>query len=226
MKILIVEDQEKMAKMIRTGLKKEGYAADYLTDGKTAQRRIELNYEDYDVIVLDLDLPSKGGLEICKDVRKLNISTPILVLTGNKDLESKVSLFDAGADDYLVKPFEFKELFSRIRAITRRPKKTLSMELKVSDIVLNPATQKVSRAGREIKLTLKEFRILEYFMRNPGIAVSREDLVRNVYDFDYDSFSNVLDVFINRLRKKIDNNRARKLIETVHGVGYRLNAHT
>ena len=226
MRILIVEDEEALAKIIKDNLETEGYAVDHLSDGQKAFGRIQSTHNEYDLIMLDLMLPNKGGLQICQEMRKMNIDTPVLILTVNDDLESKVSLFDAGADDYLVKPFEFKELFSRIRAITRRPKKTLSMELKVSDIVLNPATQKVSRAGREIKLTLKEFRILEYFMRNPGIAVSREDLVRNVYDFDYDSFSNVLDVFINRLRKKIDNNRARKLIETVHGVGYRLNAHT
>ena len=226
MRILIVEDEEALAKIIKDNLETEGYAVDHLSDGQKALGRIQSTSQEYDLIMLDLMLPNKGGLEICQEMRKMNIDTPVLILTVNDDLESKVSLFDAGADDYLVKPFEFEELFSRIGAITRRPKKTLSMELKVSDIVLNPATQKVSRAGREIKLTLKEFRILEYFMRNPGIAVSREDLVRNVYDFDYDSFSNVLDVFINRLRKKIDNNRARKLIETVHGVGYRLNAHT
>ena len=202
MRILIVEDEEALAKIIKDSLETEGYAVDHLSDGQKALGRIQSTSQEYDLIMLDLMLPNKGGLEICQEMRKMNIDTPVLVLTVNDDLESKVSLFDAGADDYLVKPFEFKELFSRIRAITRRPKKTLSVELKVSDIVLNPATQKVSRAGKEIKLTLKEFRILEYFMRNPNTAVSREDLVRNVYDFDYDSFSNVLDVFINRLRNK------------------------
>lgn len=224
MRILIVEDEEALAKIIKDSLETEGYAVDHLSDGKKALGRIQSTSQEYDLIMIDLMLPNKGGLEICQEMRKMNIDTPVLILTVNDDLESKVSLFDAGADDYLVKPFEFKELFARVRAITRRPKKTLSVELKVSDIILNPATQKVSRAGKEIKLTLKEFRILEYFMRNPNIAVSREDLVRNVYDFDYDSFSNVLDVFINRLRNKIDKNRARKLIETVHGIGYRLNA--
>ncbi len=225
MRILIVEDEAPLAKIIKDSLETEGYAVDHVSDGQKALGRIQSTSQEYDVIMLDLKLPNKGGLQICQEVRKMNIDTPVLILTVNDDLESKVSLFDAGADDYLVKPFEFQELFSRIRAITRRPKKALSLELKVSDITLNPATQKVSRAGKEIKLTLKEFRILEYFMRNPSVAVSREDLVRNVYDFDYDSFSNVLDVFINRLRKKLDSNRARKLIETVRGVGYRLNAY-
>ncbi|MDO8486146.1 MAG: response regulator transcription factor [Candidatus Staskawiczbacteria bacterium] len=225
MRILIVEDEEALARIVKDGLKSKGYAVDHLSDGEKAVRRIRTTHNEYDLIILDLGLPNKGGLDICKEIRKLNIDTPVLILTANGNLESKVSLFDAGADDYLVKPFEFDELFSRIRAITRRPKKTLSTELLVSDIVLNPATQKVLRAGREIKLTLKEFRILEYFMRNPGRVLSREDLVSNIYDFDYDSFSNVLDVFINKLRNKIDKGRVNKLIETVHGVGYRLNAH-
>ena len=219
-----MEDEEALANIIKDSLRAEGYAVDHVSDGQKALGRIQSTYQEYDLIMLDLMLPNKGGLEICQEMRKINIDTPVLILTVNDDLESKVSLFDAGANDYLVKPFEFKELFSRIRAITRRPKKALSTELKASDITLNPATQKVSRAGREIELTLKEFRILEYFMRNPGMAISREDLVRNVYDFDYDSFSNVLDVFINRLRNKIDKGRTVKLIETVRGIGYRLNA--
>ncbi len=223
MRILIVEDEQALAKIIKDGLTTKGYAVDHLSDGQKALGRIQSTYNEYDLIILDLTLPNKTGLQICQEMRRLNIDTPVLILTANDNLESKVSLFDAGADDYLIKPFEFAELFSRIRAITRRPKKALFTELKVSDIVLNASTQKVLRAGQEIKLTLKEFRILEYFMRNPGIVLSREDLVRNVYDFDYDSFSNVLDVFINRLRNKIDKDRVHKLIETVHGVGYRLN---
>ena len=223
MRILIVEDEQALSKIIKDGLTTKGYAVDHLSDGQKALGRIQSTYNEYDLIILDLTLPNKTGLQICQEMRRLNIDTPVLILTANDNLESKVSLFDAGADDYLIKPFEFAELFSRIRAITRRPKKALFTELKVSDIVLNASTQKVLRAGQEIKLTLKEFRILEYFMRNPGIVLSREDLVRNVYDFDYDSFSNVLDVFINRLRNKIDKDRVHKLIETVHGVGYRLN---
>ncbi len=223
MRILIVEDEEALAKIIKSSLEAEGYSVDHLADGQKALGRVQSTHDEYDLIMLDLKLPNVGGLEICQKMRALHIDTPVLILTVNDDLDSKVSLFDAGADDYLIKPFEFKELFSRIRAITRRPKKTLSVELNVADVALNPATQKVTRAGKEIKLTLKEFRILEYFMRNPGTVLSREDLVRNVYDFDYDSFSNVLDVFISRLRNKIDKGRSIKLIETVHGVGYRLN---
>lgn len=204
-------------------LKKEGYAVDYLADGQKAQNRILVNYNDYDLVMLDLGLPGKGGLEICRQMRENKISTPVLVLTGDGSLKSKVALFDAGADDYLVKPFEFEELFGRLRAITRRPKQTLPTELRVADIVLNPGTQKVFRGEHEVRFTLKEFRILEYMMRNPNVALSREEITSNIWDFDYDSFSNVLDVFINKVREKIDKNRSIKLIETVRGIGYRLN---
>ena len=172
MRILIVEDQPALAKVVKDGLEAKGFAVDHLSDGKKALGRIQSTFNEYDLIMLDLMLPSMSGLEVCDQMRKLNIDTPVLVLTANDSLGSKVALFDAGADDYLVKPFEFEELFSRIRAITRRPKKTLSTQLKVSDIVLDTATQKVQRAGEEVKLTLKEFRILEYFMRNPGITLS------------------------------------------------------
>src|SRR5579863_455515 len=203
MRILVVEDEEKLAKAIKLGLKAKGFAVDYLTDGEKAEKRIAASHTDYDLIVLDLDLPKRGGLQICKDMRKMGITTPVLVLTGNNTTDSKVELFDAGADDYLAKPFEFKELLGRMRAITRRPQQMVGTELRVSDVVLNPSTLKVTRAGNDIKLTLKEFRILEYFMRNPDKVLSREDFTTNIWDFDYDSFSNVLDVFVNKVRNKI-----------------------
>ena len=225
MRILIVEDEVKLLKMLKDGLTAKGYAVDGLGDGQKAEKRIALNHDEYDLIILDLMLPQKGGLEICKGMRKINIATPVLILTANDNVESKVALFDAGADDYLVKPFKFEELLGRIRAITRRPKQVLATELKVSDVRLDPANLKVMRAGQEIKLTLKEFRILEYFMRNPNKVLSREDIVSNIWDFDYDSFSNVLDVFVNKVRNKIDKGRYNKLIETVHGIGYKLNTY-
>src|SRR3989344_6751333 len=222
MRILIVEDEKKLAKIIKDGWEAKGYTVDHLADGQKAASRILVNHSDYDLIVLDLMLPHKGGLELCKEIRDKDITTPILVLTGNADLESKVTLFDAGADDYLVKPFQFDELLGRLRAISRRPKQLLPAVLQVSDITLNPSTMKVSRAGNEVKLTLKEFRILEYFMRNPNKVLSREDFTSNIWDFEYDSFSNVLDVFINKVRNKIDKGRYNKLIETIHGIGYKL----
>jgi len=222
MKVLVVEDQESLAKLIKKGLKKEGYAVDYLTDGEAAQRRIETSSEDYDLVILDLMLPNRTGLEICRSVREKNIRIPILILTAKSELESKISLLNVGADDYLIKPFEFKELLARIRAITRRPAAALPNELKFADLVLNPVTRTVTRDGKEIVLTLKEFRLLEYLMRRPNQAVNREDLLNNIWDFDFDSFSNVLDVFINKLRDKIDKSHNKKLIETVWGIGYRL----
>jgi two-component system copper resistance phosphate regulon response regulator CusR len=225
MRILIVEDEPKLAKLVQEGLKAKGYAVDHINEGTKAEARIQSSHQDYDLIVLDLNLPGKGGLEICKKIRGLKIETPILILTANSDLDSKVTLFNAGADDYVLKPFEFEELLGRIRAITRRPKQALPFELKVADVTLNPATQTVKRGNREVKFTLKEFRILEYFMRNPNKVLSREDITANIWDFDYDSFSNIVDVFVNKVRNKIDKGRTKKLIETVHGVGYKLNTH-
>lgn len=222
MKILIVEDEENLAKLIKKSLESEGYAVDYLTDGESGQNRILLNHRDYDLMVLDLMLPKRSGREICHTMREMGISTPVLVLTAKCDSESKVSLLDIGADDYMSKPFELSELFARIRALTRRPKVTLPTELKVEDLVLNPSTKKVFRNKKDLNLTLKEFRLLEYFMRRPNQVIERVDLVDNIWDFNYDSFSNIVDVYINRLRAKVDKGRSKKLIETIRGVGYKM----
>ena len=222
MKILIIEDEESLAQLLKRGLESEGYAVDHLADGESGQRRIELNHKDYDLIILDLMLPRKSGAEVCQAIRELKISTPILILTAKGELESKVSLLDMGADDYMLKPFAFSELLARIRALTRRPEVTLTSELKTNDLILNLNTKKLYRNGKEIPLTLKEFRLLEYFMRRPDQIVGRVDLTDNIWDFDYDSFSNTLDVYINRLRGKIDKGRKDKLIETVRGTGYKL----
>jgi two-component system copper resistance phosphate regulon response regulator CusR len=224
MRILIVEDNEKIAKMIKSGLEKEGCAVDYLNDGQAALRRIEVNFMDYDLIILDLGLPGKGGMEILESMRTYNIETPVIILTAESGVKSKTDLLDLGADDYVVKPFEFEELLARIRAIMRRPKESLPLELKISDVILNPTTQTVTRNGKEVKLTLKEFRILEYMMRHPNQALKREDIISNIWDFDYDSFSNVLDVFVNKIRNKIDKGRPGNLIETVRGIGYKIKA--
>jgi DNA-binding response OmpR family regulator len=224
MKILIIEDEESLAQLLKRGLEAQGYAADYLTDGESGQKRIELHNKDYNLIILDLMLPKISGSEVCKNIRSMGISTPVIVLTAKADTVSKISLLDMGADDYMVKPFEFSELTARIRALVRRPEVSLPSELKVRDIVLNPNTRKVFMDDKEIILTLKEFRLLEYLMRHPDEVVKRVDLVDNIWDFDYNSFSNVIDVYINRLRDKIDKGRDKKLIETVLGVGYRLKA--
>ncbi|MFA6257892.1 MAG: response regulator transcription factor [Candidatus Paceibacterota bacterium] len=222
MKILIVEDEENLAKLIKKSLESEGYAVDYLTDGESGQNRILLHHKDYDLIILDLMLPLRSGKEICHNMREMNIHTPVLVLTAKCDSVSKVSLLDIGADDYMSKPFELTELFARIRALTRRPKVSLPTEIKVSDLVLSPSTKKVFRNKKDLNLTLKEFRLLEYFMRRPNQAIERVDLIDNIWDFDQNSFSNSIDVYINRLRNKVDNGRKNKLIQTIRGVGYKL----
>lgn len=219
MKILIIEDQESLAQLLKKGFEREGYAADYLTDGESGQRRIELHHKDYDAVILDLMLPGKSGSEVCKEIRNQGITTPILILTARDNVQDKISLLDLGADDYLIKPFEFSEVLARIRALTRRPKVSLPTELYVQDIVLNPATKTVTRGDKEIKLTLTEFRLLEYLMRRPSQVVEREDLVNNIWDFQFDSFSNIVDVYINRLRKKLGN---AKVVETIRGVGYKM----
>lgn len=222
MKILIIEDDKKLAQMLKTAFKKEGISADYITDGAEGERRIELHSEDYGLIILDLMLPNKNGDEICRNVREKGISLPILILTAKSSVDNKVSLLDLGADDYLVKPFSFKELLARVRALSRRPEKTLPKEIKIADLSMCPTTRRVTRAGRDIKLTLTEFKLLEYLITHPGQVIPRDQILDSLWDFGFDSFSNVIDVHIKNLRKKIDQNRATKLLETVHGVGYRI----
>ena len=224
MKILIVEDNEKIAKMVKLGLEKEGYAVDYLMDGEAGQTRIELHHQDYDLIILDLMLPKREGAEVCKNVRGLGISTPILILTARAGIDDKVNLLDLGADDYLVKPFSLAELSARVRALARRPKSALPKELEVGDLILNTVTQKVFRGKKEVPLTLKEFRLLEYLMRHPNQVINRDQMLDSLWDFNFDSFSNVVDVHMKNLRKKIDDGHTEKLLETIRGIGYRIKA--
>lgn len=222
MKILIVEDEEKLANSLKRGLEKEGYAVDYVLDGEAGQRRIELCRKDYDLIVLDLMLPKRNGFEVAKNVRDQHITTPILILTARDTTEDKILALDGGADDYLVKPFSFEELLARIRALLRRPEQTIPTELHVKDLTLNTATRRVTRSNREIPLTLKEFGLLEYLMRHPNQVLSREQILDHLWDFAFDSFSNVVDVHVKNLRKKVDNGHHDKLLETIRGVGYRI----
>jgi len=222
MKVLIIEDEESLAKILKMGLEKEGIAADYVLDGESGQRRIELHSTDYDVVITDLTLPKKDGLDICRDIRKNNISIPILVLTGRDTLQDKVTLLDAGADDFLVKPFQLAEVLARVRALSRRPKQVLPSELTVGELRLVPATMESFLDGKPLKLTLKEFRLLEYFLRHSNQVCSRQDIVDNIWDFNFDSLSNVVDVYINRLRDKIETDDGTTMLETVRGIGYKL----
>jgi len=222
MRILIVEDQENLAKLVKKGLESEGFAVDYVLDGDSGARRISMNHKDYDLVILDWMLPGKNGDDVCRETRKQKISIPILMLTARDSAKDIASGLDAGADDYLAKPFSFEVLLARIRAILRRPESALPLEFEVGGITLNPATKKVEKNGKEAKLTLKEFGLLEYLMRNKNTVVSREQILSNVWDFAFDSFANVVDVHITNLRKKIGDKNG-KIIETVRGVGYKMN---
>ena len=221
MKILLVEDEQKLADALAKGLAHEGYTADIVGDGKKALTRISLHRNDYDLMILDLMLPSMDGLEICRQVREMNITIPILILTARAETDTKVKLLLSGADDYLVKPFSFAELNARIQALLRRPNETLPETLKVRDIELNPSQRKVMREGKEVPLTLKEYGLLEYFMRHPNQVVNREDLLNHLWDFNYVGFSNVVDVHVKNLRRKLSSDGG-DVLETVRGVGYRL----
>lgn len=222
MKILLVEDEQKLAQALAKGLGLEGYTVDIIPDGKKALTRISLHRADYDLIILDLMLPSMDGYEICKQVREMNITTPILVLTARNETDTKVQLLTAGADDYLVKPFSFAELVARIRALLRRPTESLPEKLQSGDIELSLSDRRVTVNGKEVSLTLKEFGLLEYFMRHPNQVVNREDLLNHLWDFNYAGFSNVVDVHVKNLRRKLGSGDSGSTLETVRGIGYRL----
>ncbi|MEK7530829.1 MAG: response regulator transcription factor [Patescibacteria group bacterium] len=222
MKILVVEDEEKLASAIKEGLEKKGFSADTIDDGEKALTRMSLHRDDYDIIILDLMLPSLDGLEVTKQAREMGVTTPIIILTARAETDTKVELLTTGADDYLVKPFSFDELLARIQALLRRPTETKEAVLTIQDIVLNPTDRTVRKANVPIALTLKEFSLLEYLMRHPNEVVNREDLLAHLWDFNYDSFSNVVDVHVKNLRRKLDGKAGKSVLETVRGVGYRI----
>lgn len=221
MRILIVEDEVVLAKMLKNSLEKAGYTADFLTDGEIAERRILLNSKEYDLIILDWMLPTKDGLEVCKDIRYAKINMPILMLTARFDMKDKVAALNAGADDYLVKPFSFDELEARIRALMRRPIQTIGEILKVRNLEIDLNKRKVTLNNKIIRLTNKEFSMLEYLMRNLDKVVQRDQILDHLWGFDFDSFSNVIDVHMKNLRSKLKV-KGRPIIETVRGIGYRI----
>jgi DNA-binding response OmpR family regulator len=220
MKVLIVEDEEKLAEALKSGLKYEGYTVDILSDGLRGENRILMCRGDYDIVILDLMLPGKNGFEICKTVREKGVTLPIIILTARDGVDDKILALNSGADDYLVKPFAFGELLARIRALLRRPRESLPELLQLGDLVLNPVTREVTRDGKHIDLTLKEFELLQYLMRHPNQVMGREDIFAHLWDFADSSLSNVIDAHIKNLRKKIDEGYAKKLLETIRGVGY------
>jgi heavy metal response regulator len=218
MRILVVEDESKMAALLKRGLIEEGMAVDIVTDGEEAYFTAKEN--PYDLIILDISLPKMDGIEVCQRLRKDLISIPILMLTAIGNLDVKVRGLDSGADDYLTKPFAFAELLARIRALLRRKHSEVVMQLQIADLVLDPTLHRVTRSGKEINLTSKEFALLECFMRHPNQVLSRSLLSEKIWDENFESFTNVIDVYINYLRNKIDKDFEPKLIHTVRGVGY------
>lgn len=223
MRILIIEDQEKLAESIKKGLEDIGYAVDVLGDGLRGLRRIEASPDNFDLIILDIMLPELDGISLCKKIRSKGINTPVLMLTAKDTLENKIDGLNVGADDYLVKPFEFEELIARMGALLRRPKEVLETELSGAGIKLNTIEHIVEKRGKSIKLTVTEFSILEFFLRNKNQVLSRDKIIAHVWDFSYDSFSNIVDVNIKNLRKKLQN-KNENIFETVYGVGYKFNS--
>ena len=222
MRILLVEDNKQLSDSLRITLEEDGYAVDTAFDGIDGE---ELGMaSSYDVIILDIMLPGKNGLEVCHDLRNMHINTPVLMLTARDALEDRVQGLDSGADDYLVKPFEVDELRARIRALLRRESASKSGKLQVADLILDPALHTVNRAGEPIDLTAKEFSLLEYMMRHPNHLITREMAEEHLWSYDHIVASNVVDVYIRRLRRKIDDPYAVKLFETIRGAGYRIRA--
>jgi two-component system OmpR family response regulator len=217
---LVVEDERKMAALIRRGLVEEGYAADVARTGEDAIQMARATA--YDVIVLDVMLPDLDGLGVCRELRDSGTWTPILMLTARGRVEDRVAGLDAGADDYLTKPFSFAELLARLRALARRGVAERPTVLQAGSLRLDPATRQVWRGGREIELSAKEFGLLETFMRRPGQVLSRLDLLEHVWDYAYENRSNVVDVYVSYLRAKLDQPFGLRSIETVRGAGYRL----
>ena len=220
MRILVVDDDRRLCNIIKRGLIEEAYAVDLAYDGEEGEYYAEVN--SYDLIILDVMMPRKDGIAVCQELRNKKVNTPILMLTAKDTVEDRVTGLDAGADDYLIKPFAFNELLARVRALLRREGITKSPELKVGELVMNTLTREVWRGQEPIELTTKEYVILEYFMRHPNIVVTRTMIEEHAWDYDFDSMSNLIDVYIRRLRRKIDFKRKQGIIQTVRGAGYRL----
>jgi DNA-binding response OmpR family regulator len=220
MKILIVEDEKKIADSLKKGLSEQNYQVDVAYDGISG--KIQFESQPYDLVILDINLPGMSGISLCKKIRNRNPTIPIVMLTAVSATDNKIEGFDAGADDYIVKPFEFKELLVRIRALLKRIYQIIPVGniLKVGDLVINLDSKEVARGGNGISLTAKEFQLLEYLVRNRNKVVSRADIALNVWDIDFDTKTNVIDVYVNFLRKKLDHDHEKKIIHTQIGVGY------
>jgi heavy metal response regulator len=218
MRILVVEDEKKVASFIKRGLEEEGYAVDVAYEGDEGLDMA--THTPYDLILMDVMLPKKDGITVIRDMRNRDIATPVLCLTAKDTVDDIVQGLDSGSDDYLTKPFAFVELLARVRALIRRGTQDRGAELHFADLRLDPVTHKVWRGDKEIDLTSKEYALLEYMMRNPNQVLTRTMIAEHVWDYTFDSFTNIIDVYINYLRKKVDRDFDKKLIHTVRGVGY------
>lgn len=218
MRILLVEDEKKISSFIERGLKAHRYVVDIAADGESGLELAEIN--SYDLIILDIMLPGKDGITVCQELRDRGIDIPVMMLTAKSSVNDKVHALHSGADDYLVKPFSFEEFTARVTALLRRTRKEKTSILQVGDIALDQITHKLTKADQEIVLTPKEYSLLEYFMLNVDQVITRTMISEHVWNEDFDSFSNIIDVFINNLRGKLDFDRKKSCIQTVRGVGY------
>jgi two-component system copper resistance phosphate regulon response regulator CusR len=220
MRVLVVEDEQKINRAVCQALREEAYAVDSATDGESAEELALVN--EYDLIVLDLMLPKKSGLVLCRTLRERGITTPILILTAKDAVEDRVQGLDSGADDYVVKPFHMDELLARARALLRRDTAVKTSRLQLADLVVDTSSHRVTRAGTPIELTSKEYAMLEYFMRNADQVLTRTIISEHVWDEEFDSLSNIIDVYVRRLRRKIDEGYSPRLLHTIRGSGYLL----
>ena len=221
MRLLIVEDDKKVGAFLERGLREENYAVDVCRNGADALYLVQLN--SYDVVILDIMLPGKDGFSVCREMRENDILVPIIMLTAKDTLEDKITGLTEGADDYLTKPFSFEELLARIRALLRRSQDYKTKVLRVADLEMDPLRRIVTRAGKKITLTGKEYAFLEYLMRNRGRVLSQSMIIEHVWNMDYEGASNVVNVYINHLRQKVDKGAQIQLIKTIRGHGYQIN---
>src|SRR5215470_6925844 len=221
-RVLIAEDDPGVRRFVVKGLQEQAYAVDAVATGPAALEQAEIN--SYDLIILDVMLPGLSGFEVCRGLRELGLKIPVLLLTARDAVEDRVAGLDHGADDYLTKPFEFRELLARMRALLRRPAELKPAQIHVADLTLDTAAQTANRAGRSISLTHKEYALLEYLVRNVNRVVGRAEIAEHVWDEEFDPFSNLIEVYVNRVRRKVDSGSANPLLHTRRGAGYVLSA--